>query len=258
VLLNFTFGFSVVGALVGVLVGLLWAPWSSVLVDRPPLRDAVELPSLPFRCPVCRHGLVGRSIVPLLSFLVQRGRCLACGVSIPRFEVANDVLCVVAGGLTGGFIGLRAWLPAMLVIALVMVPVTMVDLRTKKIATKLVYPAAGLTALLLTLATTRNGDWKRLGIALAAGVATSLLVWLLWFVYPAGMGPGDARLCLMLGFGSGWFGIQGALLGIMFGFVLGSAAGVPYSLLKFGNLKAQLPFGPFLGLGALLLMWFAP
>ncbi len=257
-LFDLTWTVSPVGALIGAVAGFLWAPWSSVLVDRPPLKDATEMPGLPFRCPVCRNALLPRSCVPFVSFLVQRGRCLGCAVSIPRFEVLNEVLCVVAGTLTGAFVGVRAWLPAMLAITLVLVPVAQVDLRTRKIATKVVYPTAAATAVLLTLAAAENGDWKRLLIALACGVATSLFFWILWFVYPAGMGPGDARLCLMLGLGTGWFGIQGAFLGAMFGFVLGSVIGVPYSLLKLRNLQLQLPFGPFLGLGALLLIWFAP
>ena len=257
-LVDLTIRFSLGGAIVGAIVGFLWAPFSSVLVDRPPLRDAAEMPGLPFRCPVCRNALLPRSIFPLLSALVQRGRCLACGVSIPRFEVLNDVSCIGVGALTGAFIGTRAWLPAMLFISLILVPISLVDLRTRKIATKIVYPAAAGTAVLLALAASNNGDWKRLLIAYGCGLGFSAFIWLLWLVYPKGMGPGDARLALMLGMGTGWFGIPGALIGVMFGFVLGSAVGVPYSLIKLRNLKLQLPFGPFLGLGAMLLIWFAP
>ncbi len=257
-LFDLTWAISPLGALIGAIVGFLWAPWSSVLVDRPPLKDATEMPGMPFRCPVCRNALLPQSSVPFISFLVQRGRCLACAVSIPRFEVLNEVMCVVAGTLTGAFVGTRAWLPAMLLITLVLVPVSLVDLRTRKIATKVVYPTAAATAVLLVLAASANGDWQRLIVALGCGLGVSLIIWILWFVYPAGMGPGDARLCLMLGMGTGWFGIRGAFLGAMFGFLLGSIIGVPYSLLKLGNLKAQLPFGPFLGLGAVILIWFAP
>jgi leader peptidase (prepilin peptidase) / N-methyltransferase len=257
-LTDFSFATDAFGALVGVLVGLLWAPWSSMLIARPPLRDAPESLGLPFRCSTCRHSLTPRDVIPFASQLLSGGRCRHCSAPIPKIEFINEVSCAGVGGLAGAFTGTRTWLPAMLAVALFLVPISIVDLKSRLIATKLVYPATVIVFVLFALSAFRTGDWRRLGVAVVCGIGSSLFIWILWFVYPKGMGPGDARLSLMLGLGSGWFGWQGAVLGMMFGFLLGNIIGIPYSLIKLRNLKLQLPFGPFLGLGALLLMLFAP
>jgi leader peptidase (prepilin peptidase) / N-methyltransferase len=102
-----------------------------------------------------------------------------------------------------------------------------------------------------------GGQWRRLGIAVLCGLGTALFIWILMIIYPKGMGDGDVRLCLMLGLATGWFNWQTALVGTMAGFVLGSVVGIGYGIASRQYLKAQLPFGPWLGLGALLLVWFA-
>jgi leader peptidase (prepilin peptidase) / N-methyltransferase len=195
---------------------------------------------------------------PLVSFLMRRRRCHHCGEAIAWTELINDVLCVGIGALTGLVTGQKYWLAALLWIALVSVPISIFDLKWRLIATKLVYPAWIIALSLFVFSAARNGDWMRLRMAVMCSVGSSAFVWLLHLVYPKGMGMGDARLMLMLGLGSGWFGWQGAILGMMFGFLLSNIIGVPYSLIRYRNLKALLPFGPFLGLGAALVMWFAP
>jgi leader peptidase (prepilin peptidase) / N-methyltransferase len=253
---TYSFQFQVATALVGALIGLFWAPFSSVLSDRPPLIDATESVRLPFRCPQCRQPLAGLSWLPFIGALMSRGKCGIGGESIHKREIWNDSLCVVLGFLTGGFIGFQSWLPAMLVVALVMVPVTLVDLETRLIATKLVYPSALVTAVLLFGAAVAESNYWAFFTAMMAGAGAWSFIWLLHLIYPIGMGGGDARLCLMLGMACGWFGWTQAILGIMIGFVIGSLVGIPYGIVTKQYLKAQLPFGPWLGLGAVLMTWF--
>jgi leader peptidase (prepilin peptidase) / N-methyltransferase len=254
---SFQLSFDVMTMLIGVVVGLCWAPWSSMLIDRPPLIGSTESLALPFRCQECRSAFPLLAGVPFIGRLSVGGRCRSCHAAIPGRELANDVLCVVAGGLTGGFIGRTAALPAMLCAALILVPVSIVDLRIRKIATRLVYPGALATALLLTIAAAREGEWRRLVVALVCGAAAWAFIWILFIIYPDGMGDGDARLCLMLGMVTGWFGWQTAMVGIMAGFVTGSLVGIGYGIATKKYLKATLPFGPWLGLGAMAIAWVA-
>ncbi len=246
------------GALVGLLVGLLWAPVSSMLIARPPFRDATEPLGLPFRCSGCRHSLGISEILPIISRVLRRGKCAHCGESISHNETINDLLCAATGAACGAFVGWHAWLPACLVLSLVLVPMSLVDLATRKIATRLVYPATLVVLVLFIGAAAATGQWRRLGIAVLCSVVVSAFMWMLWLVYPGGMGDGDARLALLLGLGTGWFGWQAALLGVGAGFVLGSIVGIGYGVAVKKYLKAQLPFGPWLAMGAVLLIWFAP
>jgi leader peptidase (prepilin peptidase) / N-methyltransferase len=247
---------SAISAVVGAAVGLAFAPWSSMLVERPPLvSEEVEPLGLPFRCGSCHTALTPLALIPVLSFFLRRGVCEACQAKIPRRELINDLLCIVVGAITGATVGLVAALPAMLLVALVLVPVSLVDLERRKIATKLVYPAAAAVAVMLTIAAAIDGSWTRLLRAGAAGAAASLLLWVLWLVVPGGMGDGDARLMLMLGFALGWYGWLEVLWGVSAGFFLGSFVGIGFGIYTKKYLKAQLPFGPWLGLGAMLLVW---
>ncbi len=257
-IVDLTWKFDVVGAVIGMIVGLLWAPWSSMLIARPPLKDASEALGLPFRCTACRHALGLGQVLPFVSRLKHRGKCAHCAAPIPKGELTNELLCVATGAAAGGLVGIHPWLPALLALSLVLVPMSIVDLATRKIATRLVYPATGVVLALLIGAAAATGEWRRLGVAVLCGVLASAFMWVLWFVYPGGMGDGDARLSLLLGLGTGWFGWQGTLLGIGAGFVIGSIVGVGYGIAVKKYLKAQLPFGPWLAIGAGLLMWLAP
>lgn len=247
------------GALLGLVAGAVAAPLSSVLMDRPPLRSQDnESLRAPWRCKACRAPVPLRRSVPLVSWLVQRGRCASCATSIGKRELINDGLCLMVGALTGAFVGVNAALPALMVLALVLVPMALIDLRLHKIPTRLVYPATAVVALLLGVAAVAQGDPMRLVRALAGGVAASAFIWLLVIVYPAGMGDGDARLCLLLGLGLAWFGWGHLLYGLMAGFVLGSVVGIGYAFTSGQGRKTQLPFGPWLGSGALLVILIAP
>jgi leader peptidase (prepilin peptidase) / N-methyltransferase len=254
---SFEFSFDVVAMIIGIVVGLMWAPWSSILIDRPPLIGATDSLGLPFRCQECRSPISFVAGLPFIGRLLVRGRCQSCNKAVPGRELANDILCVVIGGLTGGFIGRTPALPALLFAALLLVPVSIVDLRIRKIATRLVYPGALVTAVLLTVAAAVDGEWRRLIVALLCGVGAWAFIWVLFIIYPDGMGDGDARLCLMLGMITGWFGWPTAMVGILAGFVTGSMVGIGYGVVTRKYLKATLPFGPWLGLGALAIAWIA-
>jgi leader peptidase (prepilin peptidase) / N-methyltransferase len=255
---DLTWSMNPLSGLIGLIVGLLWAPWSSMLIARPPLKDATEPLGLPFRCSSCRQRLGWLEVLPFVGWVLRRGRCRHCSAPISKSELVNEALCALVGFVAGATIGMHAWLPALLVLSLILVPMSIVDLKTRKIATKLVYPATGLVLILLIAAAAVNGEWRRLGIAVLCALVASALMWILWFVYPGGMGDGDARLVLLLGLGTGWFGWQATLLGVGAGFVIGSVVGILYGIAVKKYLKAQLPFGPWLGLGAALLIWLAP
>lgn len=250
---------SPLGAVLGLMAGALAAPLSSVLMDRPPLRDQDnESLRATWRCASCRAPLPLRRSIPVVSWLAQRGRCHSCAASIGTRELINDGLCLMVGLLTGAFVGVNAALPALMVLALVLVPMALIDLRLHKIPTRLVYPATAVVTVLLGVAAVVQGDPRRLVRALAGGLLASAFIWLLVIVYPAGMGDGDARLCLLLGMGLAWFGWGHLLYGLMAGFVLGSVVGIGYALASGQGRKTQLPFGPWLGSGALLVMLIAP
>jgi leader peptidase (prepilin peptidase) / N-methyltransferase len=250
------------GALVGLVLGFLLAPLVSVLTTRPPLLDAKEMPGLPFRCDACRTKLSIVDAVPILSFVLRKGKCGTCRANISRWDLGAEVLSVIICTFVGWRVGVRWDLPAHLLVAAVGATVILVDARLHKIATRLIYPASAALAVLLALATFAPwneavspgvGDLVR---AIAGGIAASAFIWLLVLIMPTGMGEGDARLLLLLGMLLGWHGWSHVYLGIFAGFALGSLFGLLLIVTRRGGLKTQIAFGPYLVLGALILaLW---
>jgi leader peptidase (prepilin peptidase) / N-methyltransferase len=244
------------GLAIGCIVGLVLAPLVSVLTSRPPLLDATELPGVPFRCDACRAQLSVRDSLPIVSFLSLGGKCRSCKAPINRWDLGAEVLSILLCGFVGWRVGVRWDLPAHLVVAAMGATVILVDARLHKIATRLVYPVAGVVAALLGLAVLADGSsgfvlWD-LGRALICGFAAFAFIWILGLISPAGMGDGDARLVLSLGMLLGWHSFRIGYFGLLAGFLLGSVFGVMLMVIKRAGRKTQIAFGPYLVAGALL------
>lgn len=244
------------GALLGAVIGLLFAPFVSVLTTRPPLRDAEELPGIPFRCDSCRATISPLDSVPLISFASLRGRCRSCKELINRWDLSAEVCAVAVGAVVGWRVGVVAELPAFLVLGLVSVVVVLVDARLHKIATRMIYPAAAVSFVLLAIAGLIHHDGNAVLRAGLGGLAASAFIWLLIIVYPAGMGEGDARLLLMLGMFLGWHGWRFVYIGVLAGFMLGSVFGIFLMIVRKAGRKTQIAFGPYLCAGAMFVaLW---
>ncbi|UPT19929.1 prepilin peptidase [Thermobifida alba] len=130
-----------------------------------------------------------------------------------------------------------------------------VDLRVKRLPDALVRPAYPVALALLGAAalTVPHGRSAFLG-ALAGMAALWAFYWLLWFVYPAGMGWGDVKLSGLVGLYLGWAGPGPAVSGAFAAFLLSACVGLVLVLLGRAGRKTQLPFGPFMVGGALAVL----
>jgi leader peptidase (prepilin peptidase)/N-methyltransferase len=215
----------------------------NVVAARVPLGRSVVRPAS--ACMSCEAELAWYDNVPVLSYLVLRGRCRSCSARInplyPTVELATAGLvaaCFVAFGLSGD-----ALLGAFFCIVLVAVSVT--DLEHRIVPNKIVLPAAALVLGAQT-ALHPSPEWA-LG---ALGASGFLFVAALF--YPAGMGMGDVKLALLLG------AMLGRLVGV--GLMLGMLAALVPSvvlLARHGSAarKMGIPFAPFLALGAIVALF---
>lgn len=251
------------GIIGGVAFGLASGPLASTLVARPPLIDATEALRLPFRCDHCRAPLGVVDSLPIVSYLLRAGRCRHCRAGIAWHQPVAEVLLVLLSGIVGWRVGWMAVLPAHLLVGFVTVCVIIIDYRLHKIPTKLVYPAAALTAVaLIAAAAVDDNAAALLRVGVGALLASGFL-WVLVLFVPAGMGQGDARLALLLGLVLGWHGWKHIYLGLLAGFLLGSVFGLGVIIVKRASgssvrsgLKTQIAFGPYLCVGALIVsLW---
>jgi leader peptidase (prepilin peptidase) / N-methyltransferase len=229
-----------------VLAGILGAVIGSflnVVAYRLPRRESLIRPGS--RCPECKTPIKPYDNVPVLGWLLLRGRCRACGTRIawryPAVEAVTGLLCAAVVLRFGA--DRDAWLG--LAFVLLLVPITLIDLDYQIIPNPLTLLGA-IVALALVLAT-RSGDTvQHLIAAVAAG--GFLLVAVL--VYPAGMGMGDVKLAFVMGLFLGRAVAPAMFAALLTGSVVGAAI-IARKGVKEGR-KTRIPFGPWLAVGGLV------
>jgi leader peptidase (prepilin peptidase)/N-methyltransferase len=156
----------------------------------------------------------------------------------------------VVAGLLGAKVGWRPELGFLLYLAPVGVALAVVDWRTRLLPTKVIAPSYLVVGVLAVLAAWAGGDWHALVTAAWGWLVSGGTFFVLWFVYPRGMGYGDVRLSGVLGIALGYLGWGELLAGVYAGFLLGGVGGLLLSALRLVDRRAY-PFGPFMLLGAL-------
>jgi leader peptidase (prepilin peptidase)/N-methyltransferase len=238
------------------LLGLLIGSFLNVVIHRVPRGESVVSP--PSACPACSTPIRPRDNVPVVGWLLLKGRCRDCQAPIssryPLVEAATAGLFVVMA-LRFGY----DWaLPAYLYLAAVGLALALIDLDCKRLPDALTLPSYPLAAVLLggaALAGSDSGEFVR---ALLGGVAMFAVYFALCFAYPAGMGFGDVKLAGVLGLYTAWLGWGAWAVGLFLGFFLGGVFGIALIAVKKGGRKTAVPFGPFMLLGALIAILVGP
>ena len=235
------------------LLGLTFGSFANLVIDRVP-RDGPEVRPAS-RCPACGEPLAWWDRLPLLGWLLRRGRCRHCRAPIavrhPLVELAMGVLWLV---LTLRLVsaGLGWSVPAYLALAFVCVVLAVIDARTRLLPNRVTYPAFPVVLGLLLVASLGLGDLGRLVRGLLAAVAVGGLFLVLALISPRGMGLGDVKLAPTLGLALGWLSWGAVVVGVFAAFLLGGLAGLAAIGLLGLTRKSLLPFGPWLVTGALL------
>jgi leader peptidase (prepilin peptidase)/N-methyltransferase len=265
-----------VAALAAVL-GLLIGSFLNVVVHRVPRGESVVSP--PSACPRCGHPIRNRHNVPVLGWLLLRGRCFDCGepisVRYPLVELGTGLLFAAVAVRIGaidttasfGWFGYSAtppqppsgWgtgftghelrlLPAYLAFAAIGVALALIDLDVRRLPDVIVLPAYPVLAALLLI----DHDGPALLRAVIGGAALFAFFLVIWLVVPGGMGFGDVKLSGIVGAMTAYLTWGTLLVGAFGGFLLGAVAGVLLIAGRRAGRRSAVPFGPFMILGALV------
>jgi leader peptidase (prepilin peptidase)/N-methyltransferase len=235
-----------VGAVLGALVfapALALGSFLNVVAARLPERRSVVRPRS--SCPTCSTEIAWYDNVPVLSYLVLRGRCRTCstriGLLYPAVELATAGLlagCVLAFGLSW-----RAAAAAVFCAALVVVTAT--DLTHRIVPNLVVIPAAVAVLALMTLADP-SPEWA-IGAVGASGFLLAAAL-----VYPGGMGMGDVKLALLMGAALG----RTVTIALFAGMILALVPSIVLLVRHGGKArKMAIPFAPFLALGSVIALF---
>jgi leader peptidase (prepilin peptidase)/N-methyltransferase len=224
--------------------GLALGSFLNVVAARVPRRRSIVKPAS--ACMECKTPIEWRDNIPLLSWVLLRGRCRHCGVRIsplyPSVELATALLvaaCVLDFGLSGQMV-VAAFFCA------VLVAVTATDLTHRIIPNRIVVPAAAVILVAQT-ALEPSPQWTLGALGASAFLFAAVVA------YPAGMGMGDVKLALVMGAALGKTVPVALMIGML-------TALIPAAILlaRHGQAarKMGIPFGPFLALGSVVALFF--
>lgn len=238
------------------LLGLAIGSFLNLVIYRVPADLSVV--RAPPRCPNCGTTIRNPHNVPVVGWLVLRGKCFDCRAPIsPRYPLVELITGLLFAGMTLRILHLDlAWaLPAYLYFVAIGVALTVIDIDHKRLPDRIVLPSQLVVAVLLTIASAARGEWGDLGRAGIGAGSLFALYFLMAFIYPAGMGFGDVKLSLILGGLLGYLSWWAFAVGAASEFLLGALGGILVLATRRGGLKSEIPYGPYMILGALIAMF---
>lgn len=201
-------------------------------------------------CPNCKHTLSWKDLIPILSFMMLKGKCRYCGkrisIQYPIVELAAGLLFLLISsfGITISFLYL-------LIISSLLIIIFIYDLKHYIIPDSIIFSAIIITFLYYVLH--KPGLWQNINQVYAAIGAS--LFFLLIYLASRGkwLGFGDVKLAFFMGL---FLGFPRIIVALFFSYLIGAIIGIILILLKKKGLKSEVPFGPFLIIGTYIALFW--
>ena len=237
------------------IIGLCFGSFLNVVIYRIPRNLSLINP--PSSCPSCHKRLGAAELIPLLSFIFLRGRCLGCGATISARYPAVELFCGLLFFVLFRHFGFNCSALFYLTLLYLLTAISLIDIEHQLVPNSLI--SAGLLAGVILQLPTLLSFWFRVNPVLLTGrepldallgfLAGGAVLLAVVLLSRGGMGAGDVKLIAMIGF---YTGLRGVATVLLLAFLSGAVTGLV--LVATGRLtrKSALPFAPFLALGALV------
>ena len=231
--------------------GLIVGSFLNVVIYRLPLHQSIAYPAS--HCSQCGQKIRAYDNIPVISFILLRGRCRSCHERIPlRYPLVELITGLIAAVLYLRY-GLTVELAAFFLLSAGLVAIAFIDLDHGIIPNTLSYPGT-IAGLVFSFFLRTNTPLAAVaGILAGAGILFATA-----FLYKAatgveGMGMGDVKLMAMIGAFLGW---QAALFTIILSALIGALAGVGLVVFAGKGRKFAMPYGPFIAAAALVYLFY--
>lgn len=258
------------------LLGLAIGSFLNVLIDRLPVRKSLVHPSS--HCDACNHKLSFFDLIPVLSYLMLRGRCRYCRAHIPLrilwVEVGSGLILFLSYWrfVVHPPVGFESSYIQFVITALwccVFLSIIFIDFEHKLILNRITYPAIVVGLVILGIDTI-SSDWNVLtyiksfwpesGVltipilnGIIAGAIGFVFFFIIFLINPGGMGMGDIKLAFLIGIVTG---LPLFVVALLIGILLGGLAAIILLVFMKKSRKDVIPYGSFLAIGPIItLLW---
>jgi leader peptidase (prepilin peptidase) / N-methyltransferase len=235
--------------------GLAVGSFLTVVAHRVPRHESVVAPRS--RCPHCGTTIRARDNVPVVSYLLLRGKCRSCGTPIsPRYMLIELLTAGLFAAAAARFPSLFATIVLALFFA-VLVAVAVIDVEHRIIPNRILYPSLLAFPVILAVGVLTGEDLSLLRAALGL-LAYGGGLFLVAVISPGGMGMGDVKLAAFIGLVLGAFGLSYVAVAAAVAILAGGVGAVVLLAFARATRKHAVPFGPYLAVGAVWAAFVAP
>ena len=233
------------------LFGLVVGSFLNVCICRLPKEESIVTP--PSHCPNCSYRIRWYDNIPLVSYLLLRGKCRGCGTHIslqyPAVELLNALLTLA---IVSRF-GLTLAGAVLVLFCSSLIIITFIDLEHQIIPDEI--SISGIVIGFILSFFLKGHSWQNASLGILLGGGSLLLVAWSYFRLTGkeGMGGGDIKLLAMMGAFLGWKAVPFILFASS---LIGSVIGITLMVIQKKNTKLAIPFGPYLALGAVLYVFY--
>jgi len=237
--------------LISIIFGAMVGSFLNVCIFRLPNEESIIWPGS--HCPHCEKPIRFYDNIPLISFLVLKGKCRDCRAPIslqyPFVEgitALSSLFLVIKFGPSLSYLVYFTFVSALIVI-------TVIDLYHQIIPDVISLPGIGVGLLVSLIIPQITFSNSLIGVLLGGGSLFLVATLYQWLFKREGMGGGDVKLLAMIGAFLGW---KAVLLTILLSSLIGSVTGILMMVVKGKDFKYAIPFGPFLSLGAVISLFY--
>lgn len=231
--------------------GAVIGSFLNVCIYRLPEQQSIAKPLS--QCPHCHHPIRFYDNIPLISYLILKGKCRDCGEKISwRYPLVELITAILALFLFAKFYLTLNFL-VFFIFTAVLIVITFIDLDHQIIPDLLTLPGIPIFFLLAVFVVGVPWMEAAIGLLIGGGVLFAIALGYEVITKREGMGGGDIKLLAMIG---GFLGWKSLIFVLLFSSLLGAVIGVALMLIKKEDMKYAVPFGPFLSAAAVAYLFW--
>lgn len=228
------------------ILGLVFGSFATALIARVPMKESLWTRS---KCPHCAREILPQENIPVISFLLLKGKCRGCeskiSVSYPLTELSMAALFIAPFIFPNTQNEITLWV----IFSIFALPLTVIDIKLHRLPDILTGSLFLTSFVVILVMSVSHHAYDRLAPSVVGAVALAAFYFAIALISKGGMGLGDVKLSASVGLVSGYFGLNAVFVSSFAAFFCGSLIGLFLMAAKKANRKTPIPFGPFMILG---------